>query len=129
MWKYESLPMRFGVQNCSAASTTAAPAKAAHGIAPFIAGADASMNQVAEALPPHPAVVAVPGPIDDEGLPLDVIDRHEAPESTVVAAVAIVPHDEYRVGWNGDRAIVVARREPAVVAGPVDEVPEGVVHL
>ena len=31
MWKYESVPTRFGVTSCNPTSTTSAPASAAHG--------------------------------------------------------------------------------------------------
>src|SRR5689334_14713382 len=137
MWKYESLPIRFGVTNCSAARTTAAPSSARRIVRGPSAGADRSsltdaarsVDQVADALPAHPAILAVPGPVDQERLALHVVERHEAPEAAVVAAVAVVAHDEDLVGRHGDRTVVVARGEPALVAGALDEVRPRVVDL
>src|SRR5437667_5907834 len=150
MWKYESLPIRFGVVNCNPASTTTAARNAsrtsrrrsglsgscASRACELTARADddpttrkPSMDQPADPLPSHPAVLAVPRPVDDERLPLHVVERHEAPEAAVVATVAVVAHDEHLVGRDRHRSVVVARHETALVARPVDEVPVRVVDL
>src|SRR5262245_50124451 len=41
-------------------------------------GVGPSVDQLAEALPAHPAIFAVPRPVDDEGLAFHVVERHEA---------------------------------------------------
>src|SRR5262249_8125131 len=87
------------------------------------------VDQVADPLPPHPPVLTVPGPVDDEGLAADVVQGHEAPEATVVAPVAVVPHHEDLVRRNGHGSEVVARRETALGPGALDEMAVGIVHL
>src|SRR5213595_3143280 len=52
------------------------------------------VHQPPDPVPAHPAVGAVPRPVDDERLPLDVADRHRTPEARVVALLAVVAHDE-----------------------------------
>jgi hypothetical protein len=46
------------------------------------------VNNLQKALPMGPR------PIDDEGLPLDCAQRDESPESTVIAVIPVVSHDE-----------------------------------
>src|SRR4051812_8255895 len=88
-----------------------------------------SVNQVADALPPHPPVFTVPRPVDDERLAAHVVERDEAPEATVVAAIAVVAHDEDLIVGHLHRAEIVARCEPAVVAGALDELAPRVIEL
>ena len=51
--------------------------------------------------------IAIPGPIDDEGLALECPDIDKPPESTVVTLIAIIAHDEEAVLRNLNRSHVV----------------------
>src|SRR5882762_7129971 len=55
---------------------------------------------VRESPPAQPVPVAVPGPVDEEGLALDLVALDEAPVPTVLRVVAVVAHHEVRVGRN-----------------------------
>src|SRR5439155_4191334 len=51
---------------------------------------------------------AVPRPVDNERVTLDVAGRPRAPEARVVALVAVVAHDEDVVGRHGVRGAAEA---------------------
>src|SRR5213080_1172595 len=65
------------------------------------------VDQTTEAIPANPAVGAVPGPVDDERLALDVGERDRPPEARVVALVAVVAHHEDGAGRHAVRAVVL----------------------
>src|SRR5215470_11996112 len=48
--------------------------------------------------PAQPVSVAVPRPVDEEGLALDLVALDEAPVAAVLRVVAVVAHHEVRVG-------------------------------
>src|SRR5512143_1856872 len=64
-------------------------------------------DKSADALPPYPAVIAVPRPVDDERFPKDFIVMDEPPEATVLTVVPVVAHDENRLLRNEPRAVVL----------------------
>src|SRR5207244_11571827 len=53
--------------------------------------------------PAQPMAVAVPGPVDEEGLALDLVPLHEAPVARVLRVIAVVAHDEVRLGRDDER--------------------------
>src|SRR5204863_6067679 len=55
---------------------------------------------VREPPPPQPVPLAVPRPVDEEGLALDLVALHEAPVPAVLRVVAVVAHDEVAVGGH-----------------------------
>src|SRR5262252_4381799 len=55
-------------------------------------------NIVREPPPAEPVSVAIPGPVDEEGLALDLVALDEAPVAAVLRVVAVVAHHEVRVG-------------------------------
>src|SRR6267142_3715199 len=63
---------------------------------------------VREAPPAEPVPVAVPGPVDEEGLALDLVALDEAPVATVLRVVPVVTHYEIRVGRH-DRGLAAVR--------------------
>src|SRR5512136_2137368 len=77
-----------------------------------------SVQELPEAVPADAALVAVPGEVDDEGLPDDIFEFDEAPETAVVALVAVVAHDENRPFGDLDGSQVV----PALDRLRVDDV-------
>src|SRR5262245_26251494 len=79
-------------------------------------------DEVAEPLPAHPAVVAVPRPVDQERLAAHGIEIDVTPKSTIVAAVAVVAHDKDMVlGYGFGTEFVAAAGAPrlGIVAGEV----------
>jgi hypothetical protein len=58
----------------------------------------------------------VPGPVDHEGLPPDLLALQESPVAAVLGVVAVVAHDEIGVCGNGDRT-VLRRVAQVAVAG------------
>src|SRR5690242_7492019 len=65
------------------------------------------VNNIPEPLPPHPSVAAVPRPVDEKRLSLDVVQIDVTPEAAVVAFVAVVAHDEDVIFRHGLRAVIV----------------------
>src|SRR5438093_1878991 len=55
-------------------------------------------NIVRESPPAEPVPVTVPRPVDEEGLPPDLVALDEAPVTAVLRVVAVVAHDEVGVG-------------------------------
>jgi hypothetical protein len=74
------------------------------------------MKQIADSVPANIALsrrerefaVAIPGPVDDEGLASQIGQIDELPETAVVAFIAVVTHHEKAVGWNNDGTQVVS---------------------
>src|SRR5678815_2039348 len=85
-------------------------------------------DQVAQALPTHPAIDTVPGPIDQEGFTAHLAQTDVAPEAAIVAAVAIVAHDKHMTFGNHLRAIVVAIHRAAELRIVTLEVGMAVLH-
>src|SRR5581483_10970395 len=75
----------------------------------------ASLDEVPDALPAHPAIRAVPRPVDDDRLALDVRERHGAPEARVVALIAVVPHHEHRALGDRVGTVGIERRVDGAV--------------
>src|SRR5215470_1558893 len=78
-------------------------------------GRPASLNQrrqsgyiVREPPPPQPVSVAIPGPVDEEGLALDLVALDEAPVTAVLRVVAVVAHHEVRIGRH-ERGLAAVR--------------------
>src|SRR5438445_9897978 len=61
-------------------------------------------NIVREPPPAEPVTVAIPGPVDEEGLALDLVALDEAPVAAVLRVVAVVAHHEIGVGRH-DRGL------------------------
>src|SRR5215470_1579576 len=61
-------------------------------------------NIIREPPPAEPVAVAVPRPVDEEGLALDLVALDEAPVAAVLRVVAVVAHHEVRVGRH-DRGL------------------------
>src|SRR5213594_1041072 len=61
-------------------------------------------NIVRESPPAEPVPVTVPRPVDEEGLPPDLVALDEAPVTAVLRVVAVVAHDEVGVGRH-DRGL------------------------
>src|SRR6266852_2118080 len=60
-----------------------------------------------QAMPPDPQGIGGEAHINEEGSPLDVRARQEAPEAAVARVVTVVTHHPEAVGGNDDRAPVV----------------------
>src|SRR3989442_8484116 len=58
---------------------------------------------LSEAPPAEPVAVAVPRPVDEEGLALDLFPPHEPPVPTVLRVVAGFAHPEVGVGGGARR--------------------------
>src|SRR5436309_15626246 len=54
--------------------------------------------------PAEPVPVAIPRPVDEEGLTFDLVALDEAPVAAVLRVVAVVAHHEVRVGGH-DRGL------------------------
>ena len=90
------------------------------------------MKQSADAVPPDIALtggerdfaVAIPGPVDHEGLPSQIGHIHELPETAVVTFIAVVPHHEKAVrrNFNGARIVSCAYTGGEVSAVAVNRV-------
>src|SRR2546425_10805409 len=74
---------------------------------------------LSEAPPAEPVAIAVPRPVDEEGLALDLLPLHESPVPTVLRVVTVVAHHEVRIG--GDSGHVTAVGVPAVRLAAVGE--------
>src|SRR5262247_3447034 len=84
-------------------------------------------NIIREPPPAEPVPVAVPGPVDEEGLALDLVALDEAPVAAVLRVVAVVAHHEVRVGGyeRGLAAVRVAAVGVATAHGSVGELRVG----
>src|SRR5262245_59510262 len=84
-------------------------------------------NVIREPPPAEPVPVAIPGPVDEEGLALDLVALDEAPVAAVLRVVAIVAHHEVRVGRHerGLAAVRVAAVGVATAHGRVGELRVG----
>src|SRR5438132_3817994 len=71
------------------------------------------VDQMADPLPARPPPAAVPRPVDEERLTFYLVERHRAPESALVAAVAVVAYPEDVSRRPLERAEVVTVREGA----------------
>src|SRR5437899_12278005 len=72
-----------------------------------------------EAPPAEPVAIAVPRPVDEEGLALDLLPPHESPVPAVLRVVAVVAHHE--VGVGRDARHLTAVGVPAVRLTAVGE--------
>lgn len=68
------------------------------------------MDQLSDSVPTDPTRLAIPRPIDDKGLALDLGEVDESPKARIEAMVAVVSHDEVGIFRNGDRAEVIPIR-------------------
>src|SRR5574341_786862 len=88
---------------CTTINSSSNQKKTANLLAPlfpkrmFMSPSGRLVNEISEPLPPNPASVAVPGPVDDEGPAEDLFELDEPPDAAVLAVVAVVAHDEHRV--------------------------------
>src|SRR5262249_48679863 len=64
-------------------------------------------NIVSKPPPPEPVAVAVPRPVDQERLALELVAPDEAPVTAVLGVVPVVAHDEVRVGRDLGRLAAV----------------------
>src|SRR5438067_12973531 len=60
-----------------------------------------------ESPPAQPVPIAVPGPVDQEGLALDLVLADEPPVTAVLRVVAVVAHDDVGVGLVYSRLAAV----------------------
>src|SRR6266511_5922495 len=77
---------------------------------------------VAQPTPPGPMALAVPRPVDQEGLATDLLAPDEPPVAAVLGIVPVVAHDEVRARWHHERVAAVeitavARRDSRDGAG------------
>src|SRR5438093_7620076 len=78
-----------------------------------------SRNVLSEAPPAEPVAIAVPRPVDEEGLALDLLPLHESPVPAVLRVVAVVAHHEAGVGRDARHLTAVG--VPAVRLTAVGE--------
>lgn len=66
------------------------------------------MNQLSDAVEPDIRERPFPGPVNQKGPPLDLVDIDGSPEPAVIAFVTIVAHDKKRVFRNNKRSEIIA---------------------
>ena len=81
------------------------------------------MNQAGKPLPAHPTVAPIPRPVDQKRFASNVVEVNKSPETAVVAAIAIVTHNEEMVFRNLRRTVIVPA--PTAVAFVCSALPAG----
>src|SRR5439155_3761494 len=68
-----------------------------------------------ESPPAEPVMVAVPRPVDEKRLALDLVALDEPPVAAVLGVVAVVAHDEVGIGRHGRRLAAVGVAAVAIL--------------